>query len=299
MQERTFRPPHPINLRLTLQPLRRGHSDPSMRIGADGVWRATTTPEGPATTHLTAGDGVITATAWGPGAEWALEMAPALVGCEDDDSDFAPEHPVLRELHRRLSGMRICRSNAVMEALVPTVIEQRVLGIEARRSYARLVRRYGTQAPGPVPDLLVPPTPAVLAGVPGYAFHPLGVERRRADVIRRACTYAHRFEECTTLSRDEAWARLTALPGLGAWSAAEIALVALGDPDAVSVGDYHLPNQVAWALAGEPRGDDDRMLELLEPFKGHRGRVVRLLVFGHPRPPRYGPRLPFQNIAGL
>ena len=54
--------------------------------------------------------------------------------------------------------------------------------------------------------------------------------------------------------------------------------MALGDADAVSVGDYHLPSLVSWALAGERRGTDERMLELLAPFAGHRGRVIRLLA---------------------
>ena len=97
----------------------------------------------------------------------------------------------------------------------------------------------------------------------------------------------------------EATRRLRVLPGIGAWTAAEVSLVALGDADAVSVGDYHLPHHVAWALAGEPRADDARMLELLEPYRGHRGRVIRLVVAGHPGPPRFGPRLPLNSIANV
>jgi 3-methyladenine DNA glycosylase/8-oxoguanine DNA glycosylase len=76
-------------------------------------------------------------------------------------------------------------------------------------------------------------------------------------------------------------------------------MVAFGDADAVSVGDYHLPNLVAYALAGEPRADDARMLELLEPYRGHRGRVIRLVMAGGRSPPRYGPRLALNPIAAL
>lgn len=287
-----------IDLRLTLGPLRRGHSDPCMRIDGDGIWRASLTPEGPATVHLTAAHGRITVQAWGPGASWAVDAAPALVGGDDDDDDFRPKNPVIVELIRRLRGLRIPRSQAVTEALVPTIIEQKVLGIEAKRSYARLVRRYGVPAPGPG-GLLLPPPPALLARTPAYAYHPFGIEQKRADTIKRACSYAHRLEETTTMDRDDAFRRLTALPGIGPWSAAEVAIVALGDADAVSVGDYHVPHHVTFALTGEPRGDDDTMLELLEPYRGHRGRVVRLICTGHPGPPRYGPRMPLQNIAGL
>jgi 3-methyladenine DNA glycosylase/8-oxoguanine DNA glycosylase len=269
-----------------------------MRIDGDGIWRATLTPDGPVTTHLTATHARITVQAWGPGASWALEAAPALVGAEDSGEGFRPMNPVLVDLHKRLRGLRFPRSQAVTEALVPTIIEQKVLGIEAKRSYARLVRRYGVPAPGPG-DLLLPPSPALLSRTPAYAFHPFGIEQKRADTIKRACSYAHRLDETVGLDRDAAYERLTALPGLGPWSAAEVAAVALGDADAVSVGDYHLCHHVCFAFTGEARGDDDTMLELLEPYRGHRGRVARLITLGHPAPPRFGPRLPLQHIAGL
>ena len=236
--------------------------------------------------------------AWGPGADWALEAAPALVGALDDDAGFEPLHPVVEDLHRRLRGLRICRSQAVTEAVVPTILEQKVIGVQAHRSYAAVVRRFGEEAPGPG-GLLLPPLPHVLATVPYHSFHRLGVERKRADTIRRACSYARRLEETVGMAPAEARSRLTALPGLGPWSAAEVAFVALGDPDAVSLGDYHLPHLVSYALTGEPRGDDARMLELLEPWRGQRGRVIKLLEAGADAPPRYGPRMPLQHIAGL
>ncbi|MEA2705070.1 MAG: hypothetical protein QOD63_3015, partial [Actinomycetota bacterium] len=298
---RAITPPHPVDLRQTLGPLRRGPSDPTMRIGVDGVWRATCTPEGPATTWISAagGTGQLTIRAWGPGERWALDAFPALVGAEDTGT-VPTGDPTVDELVRRFPGMRIGRSQAVVEALVPSILEQKVVGIEAYRSYARLVRALGEAAPGPAPaGLRVPPSPRTLAATPSYVFHRFGVERKRADTIRIACSYAARLEETLTMSSEAAHRRLTALRGVGAWTAAEVALVALGDADAVSVGDYHLPHVVAWALAGEPRADDARMLELLEPFRGQRGRVIRLIVAGHAGPPRRGPRMPLRSIARI
>jgi 3-methyladenine DNA glycosylase/8-oxoguanine DNA glycosylase len=93
--------------------------------------------------------------------------------------------------------------------------------------------------------------------------------------------------------------RLCAFPGIGPWTAAQVGLAALGDPDAVPVGDLHLPNMVAWALAGEPRGTDDRMLELLEPFAGHRGRAARLLTLAGLQAPRFGPRNRLRSIRSI
>ena len=289
----------PVDLRLTLLPVRRGRLDPTLRLTPGEAWRATRTPEGPATTRLVARGDTVDVQAWGPGADWALDAAPALVGALDDDRGFTPQDPVVEGLRHRLPGLRLCRTGAVFESIVPSILEQKVIGHEARRSYAALVRRLGEPAPGPLPGLLLPPAPDVLARTPSWVFHRCNVERKRADTIRLAASYTSRLEEAATLPLPEAYARLTVLPGVGQWTAAEVGMVAFGDGDAVSLGDYHLPHHVAWALAGEPRADDARMLELLEPYRGHRGRVIRLILAGGPAPPRYGPRLPLNPIAAM
>ena len=141
--------------------------------------------------------------------------------------------------------------------------------------------------------------PAVLAILPYHELHPLGIERRRADLLRLVCSRANRLEEIPGLPREAAYRRLRSLPGIGAWTAAEVMLRAVGDADAVSVGDFHLPNLVAYALAGEPRGDDARMLELLEPWRGQRARVIRLLELSGVRPPAFGPRYAPRSIAAI
>jgi 3-methyladenine DNA glycosylase/8-oxoguanine DNA glycosylase len=286
--ERTIEVDRPIDLRLTLGPLGHGAGDPTVRFEPGRVLRATRTPVGPATVALADLAATIRVTAWGPGAEWALEAAPALIGADDDPSVLKPHHPIVHELARRMPGMRIGRTGAVLEALVPAVIEQKVTGTEAGRAYRALIRAYGEAAPGPA-GLRLPPSPATLAALPYHAFHPLGLERRRADTLRRAASRATALEATVAMPLPDAYRRLTALPGIGPWTAAEIALRAFGDADAVSVGDFHLPDLVCWALAGEPRGDDARMLELLEPYRGQRGRVIRLLEASGIRAPRYGP----------
>jgi 3-methyladenine DNA glycosylase/8-oxoguanine DNA glycosylase len=293
---RTFALPFPLDLGLTLGPLRHGAGDSTIRFAPDGVWRATRTREGPGTIRLVLGHRELTATAWGPGAAAALDGVPALLGFDDDPAVFQPSLPLLADLHRRLAGLRIGRTGAVFEALLPAIIEQKVVGEEARRSYRALIRSHGEAAPGPA-DLRLAPEPATLAALPYFAFHPLGIERRRADTIRRAAARAARLEEAASMGSDDAMARLTAIPGIGRWTAAEALRVALGDPDLVSVGDYHLPNVVAWALAREPRGDDARMLGLLEPYRGQRGRVIRLLEAGGIGAPRFGSKMPIRSIA--
>ncbi|MFN2389729.1 MAG: DNA-3-methyladenine glycosylase [Actinomycetota bacterium] len=296
---RTVTSPHPVHLPLTLAPLRHGPGDPTIRLErAGGVWRATRTPEGPATMHLTGTGYRVDADAWGPGASWALEHLTDLVGCEDDPRGFPTPHPLVRSLHRRFAGVRFGRSRAVVESLVPVVLEQKVTSGEAHGSYAAFVRRFGEPAPGPG-GLMVQPSPERVARLPYWELHPLGIERRRATVIRAACARAARLEEAGAMAPSDARRRLMALPGVGAWTAAEVARSAFGDVDAVSVGDFHLPHTVAWALAGEPRADDERMLELLEPYGDQRARAVRLIEIGGFRAPRYGPRYAPRSISAI
>ncbi len=297
----------PFDLVATLRLLVRGATDPTARLSRDRFVWTTRTSEGPAALRvdLETGGRRVHAEAWGPGAERVLESLPRLLGLDDDRFSFDPTpHRLVAELDRRMAGMRIGATGAVVESLVPAILEQKVTGTEAVRAIRGLVARYGEPAPGPL-GLRLPPAPAVLAALPYYAYHPFGVEQRRADTIRRVAALAASLERLADAPLDEAYRRMTAIPGIGPWTAAEVATRALGDADGVSVGDFHLPNLVAWALAGEPRADDARMLELLAPWApqdgrpGQRGRVIRLLEASGLSAPRRGPRLAPRSIAGI
>ncbi|TMD12545.1 MAG: DNA-3-methyladenine glycosylase 2 family protein [Chloroflexi bacterium] len=296
MAVRTIELDPPLDLAATLGILQRGFRDPTIKVGAGSVARASRTPSGAVGELLRQVGTRVEVEAWGPGSAWALEHAPPLLGSLDDAASFRPRHGLIAEIHRRLTGLRIPRTESVFEALVPTVLEQKVPGIQAWFSYRRLVEEAGEPAPGPL-GLRLPPSAERLASLPSWTFHSLGVERRRADTLRRSALVARRIDETARLTPAEARRRLRTLPGIGAWSAAEVSLVALGDADAVSLGDYHLPHLVAWALAGKPRGSDELMLELLEPYRGHRGRVLRLLQLAGITAPRFGPRMPLRWIA--
>ena len=225
-----------------------------------------------------------------------MDAIPGLAGLLDDPSQLVPRDRVVAELVRQRPGLRLTRTGSVMDALVVAILGQKITGEEARRAHEGLLMRFGEPAPGPL-GLRVPPPPEKLARLPYWAFHPLGIERRRADVIRAAAAVAPQLERIADLSHDEGERRLRSLSGVGPWTAAETMRIALGDPDAVSVGDYHLPHLVCRTLAGEARGTDERMLELLEPYRGQRGRVALLIEHGVQMQPRRAPRRRLRSIA--
>ncbi|KQV06582.1 DNA-3-methyladenine glycosylase family protein [Leifsonia sp. Root112D2] len=301
-----YRPRRPVSLRHTLAPLGRGPYDPTTVWGDRGVWRTFRTPHGAVTLRLTehpsaASVGEIEAAAWGPGAEWMIAALPALLGDGDDWSDLdVAGHPLLSESLRRNAGLRLMRTGRVLEALIPAIIEQKVTSIEAYRSWARLVRAHGEPAPGPAPEgMRVVPSPAAWRLVPSWQWHAAGVDPRRSRAALEACHVASGLERTTdaALSGAEIARRLRSVPGVGVWTAAETAQRAHGDPDAVSVGDYHLAKQVGTALIGRDV-DDDGMLELLEPWAGQRQRVVRLILASGVRRERHGPRATIQDHRG-
>jgi 3-methyladenine DNA glycosylase/8-oxoguanine DNA glycosylase len=328
---RDWHAPFPLDVRLVLAVHRRGSGDPAFRIDTDGaIWRTSLTPAGPATLRVTArqaaagdpgdpgaagaadaadaaaaagaagGRGtLVTARAWGPGADWLLAALPDLLGGSDQPAGFRPAHPLLRSLVARHPGARIGRSGRVLEALVPAVLEQKVVGLEAFRSWRLLLLRFGWPAPGPAPaGLRVCPPAATWAAIPSWEWHRAGVEGVRAATIIGAARVAGRLEQITTLPSPEADRRLRSLPGIGPWTSAEIRQRACGDADAVSVGDYNLPKAVGWALAGRVV-DDAGMLELLAPYQGHRHRAARLVELSGIRPPRRGPRMSVRDYRAI
>jgi 3-methyladenine DNA glycosylase/8-oxoguanine DNA glycosylase len=298
--EARFEATAPIDLRLTLAPLGHGPGDPTIYFGTDGVWLARRTSDGPATMRLWAApDGMLVqAQAWGPGAAAALQAVPGLAGLLDDPTALVARHPLVRELQRRFAGVRMPRTGQLLPSVIPAITEQKVTAGEAHSAYSSLMRRLGEPAPGPKP-LRLSPTGARLAALPYFEFHPMGLERRRADLLRRVGDRESWIEGLISLSAEEARARLQEIPGVGPWTAAEATRAAFGDPDAVSLADAHIPDLVSWALAGEPRGDDARMLELLAPYAGQRGRVIRLLEAARIKIPRFGPRFAPMRIDRL
>lgn len=282
----------------TLGELRHGRGDPTIRFERGVVWRATRTDDGPATLRIARAREGWRVSAWGPGARAVADAVPRLLGAEDDPDALRLPAGKLRDVAARSRGLRFGRTDAVWPTLVPAICGQKVTSKQAHRAYFGILRRWGEDAPGPGGLRLVP-RPEVVAALPYYELHPVGLEQRRAVSLIRAAQAIDRLQAAASMTPSAALTRLRTVGGIGAWTAAEVARQAFGDPDAVSLGDFHVPDMVCWFLAGEPRGDDARMLELLEPYRGQRARVVRLIERAGVKAPRYGPRLAEQRIEGI
>jgi 3-methyladenine DNA glycosylase/8-oxoguanine DNA glycosylase len=280
-----------VDLRTTLAVFRHGSHDPTTRLTGHDFWRATLTPDGPGTVHLWWCGDQLDADAWGPGAEWLLNRIPSMLGA--NDNGYVPgddDHPAVRAAHRNHRGLRVGASGMLYHELLPIILTQRVTSGEALRQWRLVCRRLADPAPGPDPSLLLPPSPERILGRPAWWFHPLGVESKRAEALRTVARYAARINEWSTLPSNDAALKLQLLRGIGPWTIGSVLGPAFGDPDAVPVGDYHIPHAITWALAGLARGTDERMLELLEPYRGQRGRVIRLLLLDGHAAPAFGPR---------
>lgn len=283
--------------RATLGVYRYGCGDLTTRLGPADFWRATFTPEGPGTIHIWWRRGDVDAEAWGAGSGWLLAQVPALLGTQDPGFTVPDDaHPAVRRAHRNHPGLRIGASGTLYHELLPIILGQRVTGVEAVHQWRRLTARLGAVAPGPDPSLRLPPAPAALLAHPAWWYHPFGIEAKRANALRTVAAHAARIDEWASLPPLEAAAKLTLLRGIGAWTIGSALGPSHGDPDAVPVGDYHVPNMVAWALAGEARGTDARMLSLLAPYAGQRGRVITLLGNDGHAAPKFGPRQRIQPM---
>lgn len=282
------------NLNAMLRPMQRGRGDPTLRFDAGAVWRTAATPDGPVTHRLmVAGDGVLS-TCWGAGARWMTERAGDLVGTADQSwAEFDPPPGPIADLwHTHRGTWRVPRGHNVWESVVAAVLEQKVTGLEAKRAWAALTRDFGDPAPGPAPaGMRVLPTPTTVRRVPSWWWRRHAVDRARSDTIMRLAAIPHVLHRLPGEDLVEARRLLTSVRGVGAWTYAEVAQRALGDADAVSVGDFHLAGDVVYALTGSLTGDDEQMLNLLRPYEGHRYRAVRMIELARVHRPRRGPRL--------
>jgi 3-methyladenine DNA glycosylase/8-oxoguanine DNA glycosylase len=281
----------PLDLRRTLRPLH-GH------FAEDGWWLPARTPDGSGSLRVRRTRDDLIGEAWGDGSGWLLSRLGSISGLDDDPSRFVTDDPLVAELHRAHPGDRFGRTDLVFPALIIAICAQKVTSTEARDAIRGLRRVFSTTAPGPNHRLRLSPDPDEMAEMPYHVFHTLHLEKRRADLIRSVSRHAARIEGLRSSSPLDAAKVLESVPGIARWTSAKTLEVSHGDPDQVAVGDFHFKHIVVHHMTGRDRGTDEEMLDLLEPFRPHRGRVIRLLhTLGHE--PRFGPRMSPRNITRM
>ena len=291
METRSLPIEGPLDLRRTLQPL---HG----RFAEDGWWLAARTPDGHGSMRIRRTREEVIGEAWGRGSDWMLTRLGAISGLGDDPTLFETADPIVSRLQRRHPGDRFGRTDLVSDSLVVAICGQKVTGGEAAAAMRGLSRKFSEPAPGPNQRLRLPPDPERMAEAPYWEFHKLHLEKQRADILRRVSGNQEKIDSLASATTDVAATTLQSLQGIGAWSAAKTLEVSHGDPDQVAVGDFHFKHIVVHHLTGRDRGTDTEMLELLEPFRPHRGRVIRLLHhLGHE--PKFGPRLSRRDITEM
>ena len=234
---------------------------------------------------------------WGPGASWLDRRTPDLLGAADvsaadfSAADLDPGGALARQWRIHGSRWRVPKGHNVWESAVAAVLEQKVTGLEAKRAWGRLAVEHGTPAPGPAHSFLqVFPDPRAVRLIPSWIWRRNAVDRARSDTIMRLAHVPHILQRLPRVPPSEARRTLTAIPGIGDWTYAEVAQRALGDADAVSVGDFHLAKDIVHFHTGAFDGTDAQMLEILKPFVGHRYRWVRMFELTGYHQPRRGPR---------
>ena len=282
----------PFDLRDTSRVLQMGSNDPTMSLTRGRMVLARYTPAGPVTVEITqcpdSQPVTLQIQSWGAGSQWIRGFLPGLLGLDDDPRTFQPTGR-LRRLHCRHIGMRLTRLPRAGTRVMQVVLMQLVSWRDAFGSWHRLVQRFGAPAPGPH-DIRLPPPVSALRGIPRFQMIECGVIPKLARTLQNVAAHEGQLESAADTSATAFAECLRQIPGIGEWTTQYALGTALGHGDAILTGDYNLPHTVAWYFAGDDRGDDQRLIELLEPFRGHRFRVIRLLWLSGINAPRHGPR---------
>ena len=200
---------------------------------------------------------------------------------DDGALEFQSTHVLLDRL-ADLRGLRFLRVPWPFDLAAAVILQQRVRWQDGYGDFAKVARRFGVKMPAGHAF----PSPSTLAGKSVAQIESLGIDAKRARaLIGLAKAEVWRPFLHPDAERDEVRRRLRMINGIGPWTTEMVLGYGFGDTDAVPTGDLHFPSMVSKALVGEEAADDGRMLELLEPYRGQRFRVIRLLLWAHRRAP--------------
>lgn len=266
-----------VDVPLVLAPLAILGGDPTIHLDERTMTRATFTPEGPgairAVWHPERSE--VSLTTYGAGSSWLLERGPGLVGASDDVSSFRPTDPVVSGLWSRFRGDRVAKTGTLWHDAAWTIVQQRVHRRDAAAQWRRLVQGMGEPIEG-TDGLHAPPDPKQVARSHPSSLRRFGIDMQRAQTLMNVASVASRLHDLVDGPIEEARRPLQSIRGVGPWTVSCLSAFTWGDVDTVIVGDSGIPSLVASVLVGERRATDERMLELLEPYRPHRYRILKL-----------------------
>ena len=294
-----FRPRPPLDAQQTLARYGRWGLDPSSpyrdgtlhrvaRLGARLVpFRLTVAgpPARPRATLAFAGPHT-------PAVRTALRQEAAhLLGERWDLPGFyaaAAADPVLAPLVRPSSGLFGLRPTLVpdpFEMLVGAISAQQVNLTFAFATRVRLVRRYGTPVEFEGVAVHAFPAPAVLADVPVTELRAMQFSHRKAEYIiglaRELATGQLDLGAVAGATDEAVIARLTAVRGLGRWSAEWFLARALGRPDVCPADDLGVRRAVeALCFRGRER-DAAAVRRRVRVWRPHRSLATHYLLAAH------------------
>ena len=283
-----------FSLQRTLSGLGPGRGDPSMSRQGDTVALCLLTPKGTVSVHAQLHSESLGVELYGDGSDWLQPHLPDLFGLNDDVSGFEPRDR-LRRIAAASSGIRLPCVPVIFHRLVQVVLHQLVSWEEAADGWKTMTQRFGESAPGPG-GLTLGPTPERLRGLAYYDLVNCGVLPRQARLIIRLAAEARRIEKAAAQGNEFLTRFLRNIPGIGEWTVQSLLGSSRGHADAVVTGDYGLHHAVCYFFRGQERGTDEEMLELLEPYRGHRYRVQSLIMHSGISAPRRGPKMAFTRL---
>ncbi len=265
----------PIHFARTFSLQSLGPHDPTASRTRDRFAKAFFYRDAPAALDFSrCGERELQVTAHGPHAQALAEEAARCLAQPDHYATFLTPDTGIQRLHWRLAGLRILRFPWLWDSVNSAILQQRIRTADAMRGWRRVTRRWGSPAPL---NLTAFPPPATLAQIPRFELEALDIDHQRAQTMLRFAQESRFHPLTASMDFPTLRAHLLRQPGIGPWTTETVLGYGAGDIDAAIPGDLHLPHLVSYALAGEPEGSDQRMMELLEPFRGHRFRIIRLL----------------------
>jgi 3-methyladenine DNA glycosylase/8-oxoguanine DNA glycosylase len=264
----------PFDLRRSFALGRFGLYDPTAALGRSRLRKAFSTAGGACVVEVEADARGVSFSAHGAGEREVADDLAGALATDDGRAAFVPSHPVLAKLHRANPGLRLLRVPWRFDVACSIVLQQRVTVREAWQQWRRIAVRYGELVDG----LRAFPSTDRVARMDSWRFQELGVDPKRARALVTLARDAHRRGTFGWTDAARVRKHLHAVRGIGPWTTEMTLGFGWGDADALPLADLHLPHLVAHALAREPRGSDERMVELLEPYRPQRFRAVRLIL---------------------